>query len=299
MILESQQPLLASSLYRMRALPLPRARRWPAIVAALILVSVPVSEAQPYPSEGLNVVSLNMAEVTDADRIWNDWRRSSVRRADLLLLQEVVSGSGASAVRELAERLGYQFCFAPAGEPIDGVAKGLAILSRYPLEDIRRIPLKEFDLHFRSRKRIALAATLNTPQGHIRIYNLHLDNRLNARDHLEQLEPVLADARAFSGPQLIGGDFNSAHIYWISHVLPIPFLHEQPQAIQEAMRKEGYTTPFRNAGPTFDHLGLRLDWIYLRGLHAGSWGIEPMAFSDHHAIWLSLRQDPATVRKQS
>jgi endonuclease/exonuclease/phosphatase (EEP) superfamily protein YafD len=39
---------------------------------------------------------------------------------------------------------------------------------------------------------------------------------------------------------------------------------------------------------THDMLGLRLDWIYLRGLAGSEWGVEDIDFSDHRAVWLRL-----------
>jgi endonuclease/exonuclease/phosphatase (EEP) superfamily protein YafD len=41
---------------------------------------------------------------------------------------------------------------------------------------------------------------------------------------------------------------------------------------------------FRNRRATFDHLGMQLDWIFLRKLGASKADIIPIEFSDHHAL---------------
>jgi endonuclease/exonuclease/phosphatase (EEP) superfamily protein YafD len=51
------------------------------------------------------------------------------------------------------------------------------------------------------------------------------------------------------------------------------------------MKRRGYQTPIPTAWPTFDHLGMKLDWIYGFGLKPVAADIFPVRFSDHHAIW--------------
>ena len=56
------------------------------------------------------------------------------------------------------------------------------------------------------------------------------------------------------------------------------------------MRTLGFVTPFDAAGPTHDRLGLRLDWIFLKDLEPDDAArIQPLGFSDHHAIWTGVR----------
>src|SRR5688572_25278517 len=97
--------------------------------------------------------------VKDADRIATEIKTiNGLRNADVLFLQEVVREGEASVADAVAVRLGRFVAFAsPEGRSTLG---GLAILSRYPLRDLRIHPLKPQNLVFRSRKRIALAATI-------------------------------------------------------------------------------------------------------------------------------------------
>jgi endonuclease/exonuclease/phosphatase (EEP) superfamily protein YafD len=54
------------------------------------------------------------------------------------------------------------------------------------------------------------------------------------------------------------------------------------------MTRAGY----RSALPsltTFDWLGQRLDWIWVRGLKSTGSRVFPLKFSDHHACWTTVK----------
>jgi endonuclease/exonuclease/phosphatase family metal-dependent hydrolase len=206
-----------------------------------------------------------------------------VGNADLILMQEVVSGTGGSVAEELARQMGRHVAFAPSAPGVTD--QGLAILSRFPLTDVRVRKLKACDLRFRSRHRIGLEATAATPQGPILVINAHLDTRVNTPDRLAQLEPMIADASSFRGPKLIGGDFNTNDMYWIGNVCPLPRLGRHSESIVSFMHQHGFETPFARCGSTFPTLGLHLDWVFLNGLRHSSAGVSRIPFSDHHAIW--------------
>jgi endonuclease/exonuclease/phosphatase (EEP) superfamily protein YafD len=140
------------------------------------------------------------------------------------------------------------------------------------------------NLIFRSRKRVLLAATIQTPQGPTRVINAHLDTRINPGGRLRQLEPAIDDAKRFSGAALIGGDLNTNDMQWVSHVVPVPWPGWQASRVRDLMAQNGFHTPFVNRRATFDHLGMQLDWIFLRNLAATSAEIRPVAFSDHHEL---------------
>jgi endonuclease/exonuclease/phosphatase family metal-dependent hydrolase len=165
---------------------------------------------------------------------------------------------------------------------------GLAVLSRYPLLDQRTYKLKPQNLIFRSRKRIALAVTILTPDGPVRVINVHLDTRINPGERIAQLGPALDDASCFFGPAVIGGDFNTNDMQWVSNVVPIPYRGWQAARVRVLMESRGYRTPFQSRLATFRHLGMQLDWIYAAGLQPVGHGIDAIAFSDHHAVWTRL-----------
>jgi hypothetical protein len=53
------------------------------------------------------------------------------------------------------------------------------------------------------------------------------------------------------------------------------------------------------SGPTHDYLGLHLDWIYTRDIEILGVAIEPMKFSDHHAVRVTLAPCSASSRAQA
>lgn len=91
----------------------------------------------------------------------------------------------------MARRLGYFEAFAAAASDIHD--QGLAVVSRYPICDVQIRRLKTCDLGSRSRTRFALAATVRTPWGDLRLWIVHLDTRINAAERVEQLQPVIEE----------------------------------------------------------------------------------------------------------
>jgi endonuclease/exonuclease/phosphatase family metal-dependent hydrolase len=240
----------------------------------------------------LKVVSLNMDAEPSIEKVMRDFDRApEVRGADLFLLQEVAGAAdgSTSVAKDLAARLGMQFQFAPADRLAAGRMKGLAIVSRYPFHDAQILQLKRFDLHFKRRNRIAMAITVESPDGPIRVFDVHLDSRINKEQRLEQLAPVLTAAAATRLPCLIGGDFNTSSAYFVNHTIPLLGMQNQVEPVRQLMSSHGFSTPF-GASPTFKHhLGLRLDWIYLRELTPAANGVANIPSSDHHAIWARVK----------
>jgi endonuclease/exonuclease/phosphatase family metal-dependent hydrolase len=246
---------------------------------------VPNSSAPAHTQTGITVVTLNMARETAVERILRDIRAvPAVAQADVLMLQEVKheNGQPQCTAEQLAKALGVHVAYSPAAS--GATDQGLAILSRYPLRDVRVEALKAYDLGFRSRARFALTATADAPGGPMHIINAHLDTRLNARERLEQLEPVVRAAVESQGRYIIGGDFNSNGFYWVGRVLPLPALRSQAASVRDFMSGHGFRTALASQS-TFDYLGMQLDWIWCRGLQPSASRVYPIAFSDHHAVW--------------
>lgn len=258
------------------------------VVAALLagtreLSPNPVEAVRPPRS--LAVVSVNTAKEPDAGKVLRDLQAAPrLREADLLLMQEVANEEHEPSVSDqVARQLGFQSAFSPAAPGV--YDQGLAILSRYPLSEVKIQRLKACDLRFRCRSRFALSATVETPWGKVRVWNAHLDTRINAAERLEQLEPVIADAAAHTGPRLIGGDFNTNDFLWLGNVVPVPGGPSHGLMIRRAMEARGFVTPFADRLTTFPTLHRHLDWIFVNGLRAVESSVEPVPFSDHHAIW--------------
>jgi endonuclease/exonuclease/phosphatase (EEP) superfamily protein YafD len=246
------------------------------------------------------VASLNLAKFTDTGRIALELASiPALDKAGILLFQEVVNppGDTPNIARQLAEQMNRHAVFRPAAPNVRD--QGLAIVSRFPLRSDRVIPLKSYNLRYRSRTRFALAAVVDLPLAPLRVYNVHLDTRINSGERLEQLRPVLDDIANAAGPVVLGGDFNTNDWYWILRVLPFPLVRSQARALERDLREHGFTTPFTAAAPTFDHLGMHLDWIWVKGLAPVSSGVHPMRFSDHHAIVAAFSEPAAPPARPS
>ena len=94
---------------------------------------------------------------------------------------------------------------------------------------------------------------------------------------------------------IVGGDFNTANIRWIMHLLPVPGPNHS-RAMRDMFVAEGFESPLDHAGSTFKllHLPLHLDWIFPKDLKPVAAGVEKIDFSDHHAVWVAL--DPGDAR---
>ncbi|MGH9814101.1 MAG: endonuclease/exonuclease/phosphatase family protein, partial [Candidatus Acidiferrales bacterium] len=187
-------------------------------------------------------------------------------------------------------RLNYVYAPARLKEAGDAT-HGLAVLSRFPLREVEVIPLKQYNLGVNTRQRIALGVTLELGKRRLRLYNVHLDTRINARQRLEQLQPVVEAARRHAVAEtVIGGDFNTNPLYWLLPVLPI-FRSNQAKVVDDHMKEKGFVTPFAEAGGTSKKWGgrFRVDAIYSRGLTVKSFAVEEsVAISDHFPLWVDL-----------
>lgn len=251
------------------------------------------------PPETIRVVTFNIHYGRDLKRLEESLRtQPALRAADVILLQEIESypSEGSSRARQLAEALQLNYVYAPARRTPTGGTHGLAILSRFPLSAVEVLPLPQFDLGYNTRRRIALAATLEVAGQPLRVFNLHLDTRLNSADRLAQLRPVLEAARAQpAAAVVIAGDFNTNSFRWLRHVVPV-FLSDQAAAVDAGMKENGFDTPSAQSGSTSRRrlLKFRLDSLYTRGLSVRAAGVErSVDASDHLPVWIDILWPPA------
>jgi endonuclease/exonuclease/phosphatase family metal-dependent hydrolase len=254
------------------------------------VTEIPTPPLGPRAPGPLTIASLNMAEETDYRRALQEFQESeTLSAAAVVLLQEVVySDSLDGLLQGLARELGVQAVFSSATQPrADGRVDGIALLSRLPIQSAEAFALTAFNLNVRSRCRHALSVTLATPDGQsMQAFNVHLDTRINAQNRVRQLQSVVEAAKRFAGPVVIGGDMNTNPNFWIQHLIPIPWAHDQHGPLDQLFSSHGFATPMDGSEATHDLLGLRLDWIYLRGVAGSAWGVEAVDFSDHRAVWL-------------
>lgn len=247
--------------------------------------------------------------------------------------------------RELAQRLGMNYVFGLEfielvnGEDEKG-HHGNAIFSRWPIKKAKAVRLPEqynwyFDRQKRIGGRLAILAELDVNGKSLGVGTIHLENRTHGEGRRAQLEAVLKEAETFlSGmPVVLGGDLNTNTFDGrdkaaIGEIANDPEL--QRRCLEDVALWEGclplaeeygyYAMPDKAAGsgqtdlitrrkplPDGDYLGLRLDWLLLRGVTPvdsrniptcrETWpfaapGSALEAFcgkelSDHNAVWAS------------
>ena len=154
-----------------------------------------------------------------------------LREADALLLTETDVGMARSRNRavaqELARELGLHYAFAPcylnlakgAGVERDHSGDnelglhGNAILSRYPIQNVRLVHLKNGKDKMSGREKrlgrqTAVVADIQFPNLPVTVASIHLDAQSTQRHRHDQMRDVL-DALATDRPMVIGGDWNT------------------------------------------------------------------------------------------
>jgi endonuclease/exonuclease/phosphatase family metal-dependent hydrolase len=151
--------------------------------------------------------------------------------ADVLLLTETDVGMARSSNRavaqDLARELQMHFAFAPcylnlakgAGVEIHADGQndlglhGNAILSRYPLRNVRPVLLRNGKDKMKGREKrlgrqTALVAEVVFPNYSLEVVSVHLDAQSSQRHRRDQMRDVI-DSLARTGPAVIGGDWNT------------------------------------------------------------------------------------------
>jgi endonuclease/exonuclease/phosphatase family metal-dependent hydrolase len=195
-----------------------------------------------------------------------------------------------NTVRILAEELGmyYAWTAQPPAKTDQEEETGVAILSAYPLSDVRRLVLPHKGPA--GRRRVALGATISVGKTDVRFYSVHSENRIPIPCKLQQLKAVITDLDRYRKdmPVVVLGDLNT----W------------EPAAVAQTFKlfgAENFHTPFDDR-PTFYRLALfipidlKLDWIWLRNLEATGNGIDRgVKLSDHFPLWVDLRSPAGLI----
>ena len=217
--------------------------------------------------------------------------------ASILALQEVDRHKKRTGhnntVKTIADALGMYYAWAapPTANPDDEEETGVAILSVYPLSDVQRIVLPH-DGPGR-RRRVALGATVEMPNHRWRVYSVHAETRIKMGNKLNQYKAVLDDLGHFRAdmPAIIMGDFNT----W------------EPNAdgkVRKLFIDAGLKTPFGDNSTfrrkvVFVPVELKLDWVWLRGLEAATFGIDRrVEVSDHWPLWTNVKMEPQKSTKE-
>lgn len=232
-----------------------------------------------------NVHMIESAKIAAALRAKPD-----LAAADLVLLQEVESypEEGESRACAAAKQLDLHCAYAPGYGLSNGGSHGVAILSRFPLVNLEITELPYNNTVLNSARRVALGATVDAGSGPVRIYAVHLDNRINPVERVQQLAPVFDAADRHDLPTVIAGDMNTSPFVWIGSLIPVP-AGTQDDRLESFVRLRGFTTPVTGSGATSTWLGMRLDAVYTRRVEVGAYHVESdVRASDHLPMWADL-----------
>jgi endonuclease/exonuclease/phosphatase family metal-dependent hydrolase len=174
-----------------------------------ILVGPAVSHPMLYRrSSELRFVTFNIQFGEHVDRAATLLSRfGPLRDADVIFLQEM-DDPGTAA---LARALDMNYVYVPSAiHPSSDRDFGVAILSRWPIEDAHKVPLPH-EHRFRKLHRAAAGATVLAPVGRLRVYSVHLETPFGLwrnKHRREQARAILRDAMNWSDPIVVAGDFN-------------------------------------------------------------------------------------------
>jgi endonuclease/exonuclease/phosphatase family metal-dependent hydrolase len=209
-------------------------------------------------------------------------RYGPLHGADVICLQEMDEPGTAT----LARVLEMNYVYIPSAiHPSPDRDFGVAILSRWPIEDARKVPLPH-EHRFRKLRRAAAAATVLAPIGPLRVYSVHLETAFGlwrGKHRREQARAILHDAMDWPGPIVIAGDFNG-------------------RAGADEIAKAGYvwlTERLHKDAFLFD-----FDHMLVRGLctvgdrPAGK-ARDEIGASDHRPVWAVARPCSVTYRNQA
>jgi len=236
------------------------------------------------------LVSFNVAFGKSPEQALATLRRAGLDTADVLLLQEV----DLPATRTLASGLGAGYVYYPANRhPKTRRQFGVAVVSRWPIRDDRKLLLARFETSDDARK-VALAATVWVRGVAVGFVDVHLQSGLSPVWLGDQLQlfalclltercpqagaPLLAERERV----VMAGDFNTRGT-------------EHVHVAERVLGWSGFRRVSR-LGKTMkwmpDEMG-RIDHVFVRGaLEAEDAGIVAGFFklgSDHRPIWARLR----------
>lgn len=259
---------------------------------ASLLESGKASKLRPMPRNAdLRIISYNIRwrSGDDLKELIKVFREDAeLGNPSILALQEVDRAKKRSGktntAKMLAEQLGLYYAWAapPCAKIGDEEETGVAILSAYPLTDVRRIVLPHEGPG--GRRRVALGASIKLGDVPIRIYSAHAETRISMEKKIDQLNALLEDLKNHhpATPAIIMGDLNT----WQADAAPKTI---------KLFSDAGFVTPF-GSEKTFQRnvmfvpIDFRLDWIWMRGLEAVSYGIDrEVKVSDHWPLWTNVK----------
>jgi len=242
--------------------------------------SAPAPPADPAacadPARVLTVATFNIEYAKEIDRALDAIRSDpALRAADVLLLQEM----DRPGVERIAAALSMNYVFFPSGvHPRTHRDFGTAILTHWSLEDERKIVLPHKGWGSNLLRAVTAARVVCGAQ-RVEVMSVHLPSPVGANydERVDQIDTILASARAIEGPLVVGGDFNAG---WVASYF----------------EKAGFTWLNKHLGGTASVLWMtkRLDYMFVRGMRPAENGApagisDNKGASDHKPLWVRLQ----------
>ena len=188
-------------------------------------------------------------------------------------------------------QMNYAWAAPPTAKPTDEEETGVTILSPFPISDIRRMVLPHEGPN--GRRRVALGATIRVHDIDLRVYSMHGETRIGMDKKMEQMGTLLQDLKKYPEhmPAIIVGDMNT----WESSA---------ERKTLKLFSDFGLKTPFGSQTTfcrkvLFVPIEFRLDWIWLRGVEALTYGIDrQIKLSDHYPLWTNVKLPAAKEAQQ-
>ena len=230
----------------------------------------------PCSPSPLTVVTYNInhgLKVSKAIEAFEASRR--LRRADVIFLQEMDE----EGTEKMAGALQHDFVYFPASVSRYGRNFGNAILSRWPLENARKLVLPHRH-PVNQVLRIASRATIDFVDLAVAAYSVHTETyTVPVARRRAQIAAIVDDIGPGQSPVIVGGDFNTVSGRSIKRMVG--------QFATIGLRRSS-----AGAGPTVAKLGIRpsaADHVFTRGFcRTGRGKEEVTGVSDHFPIWVRL-----------
>lgn len=265
-----------------------------AVAGAPLLGGSTPAAAQPADA-AITLVTYNIHAGKDADGGPNLERVAAVLdtlAADVVLLQEVdrrtERSGGEDHLAELESLTGLHGAFAKSLD-YQGGEYGIAALSRWPIEEVRVLPLPTEPPLTRSngsqQPLVALYIVVAGPAGRVHVVNTHLVAEGAGTNRKQQLVALLAHVQRLvpeGAPLAVGGDFNARPE------------SDEFAATTLALDDAWTACDAAGAGHTFpaDEPDRRIDYLFLRGLRCTGARVHGTTASDHRPLIAQVTPSP-------
>ncbi|MFH1355305.1 MAG: endonuclease/exonuclease/phosphatase family protein [Candidatus Omnitrophota bacterium] len=238
------------------------------------------AEKKIPPKDELTVVTLNVKFCflpNAVIKLLNE--DENLAGADVICMQEMCR----ETTQKIAEALNYNYVYYPSAiHPGTGVDYGVAILSKWPIEEDKKIilPHSEKDRYSKMPK-TAVGVKLRVGNKRIAVFSAHLNAMISTRYRVGQIQAMLDAIPAGCDSCIVTGDFNT-------------YTHAQIEAIAGLLEDSGFVYASEDAGWTYKHWYLLnkksvLDHIFVRGFDVVDSGTSVVRVSDHRGVWVDLK----------